>query len=290
MTGTSARLAARQHPLLEVFAGRAALAIGRSIVEDATRQTELLRETDKMQKALLHSISHNLRTPLATVTGALQSLLQDAAVLDDATRTELLTNAEEQAARLNRLVGNLLDMTRLEAGAVRVKREPCDILDVIGAALEQLGETGRKRQIVLDVPFQQRLAPLDFVLISQVLVNLLDNALKYSAAEAPVEIRVREQDDSLEVAVLDRGPGIAVDELALVFERFRRGSRSGQADGSGLGLSISRGFVEAHGGRIWAERRAPTGTVVAFTIPMTPEPERATESEDERTGTASTRG
>lgn len=283
------RFAARHHPLLDVFVSRAALAIGRAILEETARRAELLSRTDRMQKALLNSISHNLRTPLATVTGALQTLLQDHAVLDEATRLELLTNAEEQAGRLNRLVGNLLDMTRLEAGAVRVKREPCDLLDVIGAALDQLGEAARRRQIRLDLPPRQLLVPLDFGLISQVMVNLLDNALKYSPPDEPVEIRVRDTGDDLEVLVLDRGVGIAEPELELIFDRFQRGSRSGQAAGSGLGLSICRGFVEAHGGRIWAERRMPVGSILAFTIPMREKPVTVRKAEDERAGTTSPR-
>jgi two-component system sensor histidine kinase KdpD len=259
----------------------------RAMLQDAARQTAVLRQTDKMQKALLDSISHNLRTPLATVTGALQSLRHDSAMLDEQTRMELLANAEEQAARLNRLVGNLLDMTRLEAGTVRVKREPCDILDVIEAALDQLGETARGRQIRLDLPPEQILVALDFALTSQVLVNLLDNALKYAPADQSICIRVRSSGANLEIAVLDRGPGIGEGDLELVFEKFHRAG--GQAEGSGLGLSICRGFVEAHGGRIWAQRRAPTGTIVSFTIPTGAGQEPSAETEDERTRTAGTR-
>ncbi len=191
------RLADRRHPMLEVFASRTALAIGRAAVEETARQAELLRETGKMQKALLHSISHNLRTPLATITGVLQTLLHDSAVLDEPTRIDLLTNAEEQALRLNRLVGNLLDMTRLEAGALNVKIDVCDLQDVIGAALEQLGEAAHRRSIILDLSPQPILAPLDFALISQVIVNLVDNALKYSPAHEPVEIRVRQRRETL---------------------------------------------------------------------------------------------
>jgi two-component system sensor histidine kinase KdpD len=262
--------AKRQYPLLESFASRAALAIGRAVAEEKAREAELLEQTDRLQKALLNSISHNLRTPLATVTGALRSLIEDRAVLDEETRMELLANAEEQAVRLDRLVGNLLDMTRLEAGAVRVKRETCDVQDIVGAALEQLGEASRRREIQVDLPAEQLLVPLDFVLVTQVLVNLIDNALKYSPRNCPVEIHVRRADDSLEVAVCDHGVGIPQQDLGRIFERFQRGSRSGQTGGTGLGLSICKGFVEVHGGRIWAERRGEGGSRVVFTIPMSP--------------------
>ena len=283
------RLAARQYRVLESFATRAALAIGRAELEQKAHEAQILRETDKLQKALLNSISHNLRTPLATVTGALRSLLEDTAILDEATRQELLVNAEEQATRLNRLVGNLLDMTRLEAGAVRVKAEPCDIQDVVGAALDQLGEAARRRSIRLNLPAQPLLVNLDFVLLTQVLVNLVDNALKYSAADRPIEIRAGEADGRLEVEVIDRGEGIPEEHLETVFERFHRGGRSGHADGAGLGLSICKGFVEAHGGRIWAKRGSQGGTRVTFTIPMMANAERHCEIDDDRTRATSTR-
>ena len=275
-------------PVLEVFASRTALALGRATAEEASHLTELLRQTDKMQKALLNSISHNLRTPLATIRGALETLLRDGAVLEPEARAELLANAQEQAARLDRLVANLLDMTRLQAGAVRVKRDWCDIQDVVGAALEQLGETARKRQIVLNLPPRPLLVPLDFALITQVLVNLVDNALKYSPSGETVEICVRPRPGAVEIAVLDRGIGIAEPDLDLIFDRFYRGRRTAPG-GSGLGLSICRGFVEAHGGRIWAERRAPAGTVVAFTLPAALDRRAAQVTEHERTGTAHTR-
>ena len=271
----------RLSQLLETFASRAALAIGRAVAEEKAREAKLLEETERLQRALLNSISHNLRTPLATVTGALKSLIDDSDVLDEPTRRELLVNAQEQAACLNRLVGNLLDMTRLEAGAVRVKREPCDIQDVVGAAIEQLGEAARRREIRLDLPAEQLLVPLDFVLITQVLVNLLDNALKYSPSKEPVEIEVRCAEDSLEVAVSDRGTGIVKADLERVFERFQRGSRNGQTGGTGLGLSISKGFVEAHGGHIWAVPRAGGGTRVMFAVPMSHEPKLSGEPDRE---------
>lgn len=270
---SAAMSAARQYPLLESFASRAALALGRAVSEQKAREAERLEETDRLQKALLNSISHNFRTPLATVTGALKSLIDDTAVLDEPTRQELLINAEEQATRLDQLVGNLLDMTRLQAGAVHVKRRLCDIRDTVETALDQLGQNARNRQIRLDLPAEPLLIPLDFVLVTQVVFNLIDNALKYSAAGTPVDIQVRQSNGCLEVTVSDHGAGIAPQDLERVFERFQRGSRNGQPGGTGLGLSICKGFVEAHGGRIWAERRAEGGTRVSFTIPTRDKPQ-----------------
>jgi two-component system, OmpR family, sensor histidine kinase KdpD len=274
---SGASLSSKQSALFETFATRASLALRRVMLEQKAREAQLLEETHKLQRALLNSISHNLRTPLATVTGTLKSLLEDSAVLNESTRRELLSNAEEQAVRLNRLVGNLLDMTRLEAGAVLVRPEPCDLQDIIGAALGQLGEQARRRTILVELPRRPLLVPLDFVLITQVLVNLVDNALKYSCFDQPVVIAVQEAGEWLEVRVADRGEGIPEQYLERVFDRFHRGGRT-DTGGAGLGLSICRGFVEAHGGCIWAERAREGGTAVTFAIPQRPGGQRGPRS------------
>ncbi|MFL6353477.1 MAG: sensor histidine kinase [Bryobacteraceae bacterium] len=226
-------------------------------------------EAEKLQKALLNSISHNLRTPLASIIGALSTLQQDqeSARIDDATRRELIDTAQAEAERLNRLVGNLLDISRLDSGAVRVRNDPCDVQDVIGAALEQLAGTVRNRSIQVSVPSELPFIRMDFVLIVQVLVNLLDNAQKYSRAAAPIEVEARLLNDVLEVSVSDRGDGIPEQELTNVFEKFNRAGRTSETGGIGLGLSICKGLVEAHRGRIWAQRRHPNGTIVTFALP-----------------------
>ena len=218
-------------------------------------------------KALLNSISHNLRTPLASVIGALNTILEDAALLDVSTQQSLLKTAHEEAKQLDWLVQNLLDMTRLEGGAIRVKAEPCDVHDVVGAALRQLGEAARSHSVLVTIA---RLAPraMDDVLIVQVLVNLLDNALKYSPGDAPIEIQARVDAGQLEIRVLDRGRGIPEHELERVFEKFYRGCRPGAPRGTGLGLSICKGFVEAHNGRILAKRRTQGGTEIAVFLPL----------------------
>jgi len=216
----------------------------------------------------LNSISHNLRTPLASVTGALNSVLVDEALLDPSTRRELLMTAQDEAKRLNRLVQNLLDMTRLEGGAVHVKTEPCDVQDLIGSALEQLGDRVRERSIAVAVPPNLPLVPLDFVLSVQVLVNLLDNALKYSPPDAPIEIGATLRHDQLEIKVADRGRGIPEQHLERVFEKFFRAASGETPGGSGLGLSICKGLIEAQHGRIWAEHRSNGGTEIIFSLPL----------------------
>jgi two-component system sensor histidine kinase KdpD len=227
-----------------------------------------LRAIDKFQKALLNSVSHNLRTPLASVIGALDSVLEDGALLDAATQQSLLRTAQEEAKRLNWLVQNLLDMTRLEGGAIRVKKEPCDLHDVVGAALHQLGEMARDQPISVQIVPGLPLVPMDYVLIVQVLVNVLDNALKYSPGDAPIEIEASVDAGQLEIRVLDRGRGIPEEELERVFEKFFRGAAPGTPRGAGLGLSICKGFVEAHGGQMFAKCRVLGGTEIAFFLPV----------------------
>ncbi len=265
---SDSRFSPDQLHLLEALASQAALAIERAQLAEQARHAELLRATERLQTALLNSISHDLRTPLVSITGALSSLQEDDIELDEAARRSLVENAREEAERLNRLVGNLLDMTRIEAGALKVAREPCDVQDVIGAALEPLDDQLRNRPLTVNVPSDVPLVPLDFVLVVQVLVNLLDNALKYSAPETPIEVLARVDGTEAHIQVADRGVGIPSGDLERAFDKFYRVQQPGQVAGTGLGLSICKGIVEAHGGRIWANNRDGGGTVVTVALPL----------------------
>jgi two-component system sensor histidine kinase KdpD len=257
-----------QRRLLDAFASQAALAIERAQLAEQARQAEVLQATEKLQTALLNSISHDLRTPLVSITGALSSLQEGDVELDAATRGSLVENAREEAERLNRLVGNLLDMTRIEAGALKVTSEPCDVQDVIGAALEPLDDRLRGRPLTVDVPPDLSLVPMDFVLMAHVLANLLDNALKYSPPGTPIDVRARVDGPEARIQVADRGLGIPPEDLERVFDKFYRVQRPGHVTGTGLGLSICKGIVEAHGGRIWAHNRAGGGTVITIALPL----------------------
>ena len=256
-----------QRRQMEVYASQAAVAIERAQLVEQTRQTQVLQATEKLQTALLNSISHDLRTPLVSITGALSSL-QDDDVLDEAARRNLVDTARGEAERLNRLVGNLLDMTRLESGALRIKEELCDVQDVIGSALERLGERAADRPVTITTAPDLPLIPLDFVLIVQVLVNVFDNAIKYSPPAAPIEITVKCAGAFAEIAVADRGAGIPRDDLARVFDKFYRVQNPDNVGGTGLGLSICKGIVEAHGGFIGAENRSGGGTIVTIGLPL----------------------
>jgi two-component system, OmpR family, sensor histidine kinase KdpD len=263
-----------QRTLLDGYANMAALAVERASFAEKVAQSEMLRTTEKLQTALLNSISHELRTPLASITGALTSLgeseiAQPPSVrLDSATSLELINSATQQAQRLNLLVQNLLDMTRLEAGAMRLHREPGDLLDLVNTVIQQTPDRFSNHPASLDLPPDLPLVMMDAVLVGQVLSNLLDNACKYSPAGAPIEIHAGVQDQEVQVSVTDHGIGIPPEDLERVFEKFFRVQRQYPASGTGLGLSICRGIIEAHGGQIWAQNNPAGGITVTFTLPV----------------------
>ncbi len=251
---------------LELSSSQAALALERITLAADAQQTQLLRQAEQLQSTLLNSISHDLRTPLATITGALSSLRDDAALLDAATQRDLADMAWDEARRLNDLVGNLLHMTRLESGALTLRRDESDVEDIIGAALTQLARGLRERAVDIDVPADLPAVPVDFPLVVQALANVVDNALKYSADGAPLSIRSYRGNGNVVIEIADRGIGIPADEQARVFDKFYRAANG--ASGTGLGLAISKGVVDAHGGRIEAKPRGGGGTIVSLALPV----------------------
>ena len=261
-------LTSDQRRMLDAFANQTAQAVERVSLSEQTRQIKLLQAAEKLQNALLNSISHDLRTPLVSITGALTTLETQGSSLEDKAARSLIETAREEAERLNRLVGNLLDMTRLEAGALKVKREPVDIQDMVGAALGQMEARLVGRNLRVDVPENIPLIGLDFVLIVHVLNNLLDNALKYSPENSPLEVHARVIQSEICISVVDQGTGIPPDDLERIFDKFYRVHRSEQVAGTGLGLAICKGIVEAHGGRIWAENRPGGGAILTIALPI----------------------
>ncbi|HYP75339.1 MAG TPA: DUF4118 domain-containing protein [Polyangiaceae bacterium] len=254
---------------LAAFSNQIASAIERTDLAGEAQRAQIRMETEQMRSSLLSSVSHDLRTPLAVVTGAASSLLEDA--IDAATRRELTETILQEAQHLNRLLTNLLDMTRLEAGAVRVSKEWQPLEEVIGAALNRVEDRLAGREVLTDLAPDLPLVPLDAVLVQQLLVNLLENALKYTPSDSPVEIRVRAQTAGVEIVVADRGPGIPSGEQQRVFDKFYRigGDRGG---GAGLGLAICRGIAMAHGGRIFVASRAGGGAEFHVELPVEGEP------------------
>lgn len=254
--------------LLSALASQAAVAVQRAKLTEISRQIELIRETEKLQTALLNSISHDLRTPLVTIVGALSSLLQDFSSIAAETRKELLETAYEESGHLNRLVGNLLDMTRVEAGALKMKTKPCELRDVIGASLHLLKDKLEKRNIQMHIP---RVLPeilLDFTLMMRVFVNLIDNAIKYSAPDTPIELAVEPLENKVKIEVKDKGFGIPEEDLVRIFDKFYRAVKPRQVTGTGLGLSICKGIVEAHGGQIFAKNNPDKGAAFTVILPL----------------------
>ena len=261
-------LPAGQRRILDTFTNQVAMAIERARLVEQARQSEILEITEKLQSALLNSISHDLRTPLVTITGTLSSLADASLNLDETTRRSLAEAARSEADRLNQLVGNLLDMSRLESGAVRLNREACDLQDLVGSALEQVGTALDGRSINVSIQADIPLIPIDFVLISRVLVNVINNAVKYSPAQTPIDIHAQVTGAYVEIHVADQGIGIPPEDLTRIFDKFYRVQRPNQISGTGLGLSISKGIVEAHGGFIAAENRHNGGTLITIGLPL----------------------
>ena len=270
LSGSEPDLHLEQMHQLGAYVTKVASSIERALFAEEASQAEVLRATDKLQTALLNSISHDLRTPLASITGVLSSLRMEDDVLDVEVRRELVETAFGEAERLNRLVGNLLDMTRLESGSLRISLQPCDVQDLIGSALNALGTRLESHPVNVDISPNLPLVPIDYVLTNQVLINLLDNAAKYSPENGPITIRACQNGESLQIDVEDRGPGIPEEDLQRIFEKFYRVKRFENVVGTGLGLSICKGIVEVHGGKIWAENLPAGGARIAFTIPLKP--------------------
>ena len=254
--------------LLDAFATQAAMALERVQFSQQAEQAQILQARENLERALLNSISHDLRTPLSSITGVLSSLRDEGTNLNGQARRELLDTACGEAERLNRFVGNLLDMTRIEAGAVRLRLEPCDVQDLVGCALAVLEPRIGDREMSFRMLPIMPLAPMDLVLMTQVLVNLLENSLKYSPAGTPIEIVASTDANRLVIEVADHGPGIPEKDLQRIFDKFYRIPVPEGAGGTGLGLSICRGIVEAHGGAIKAENRPGGGLKIVIHLPL----------------------
>jgi two-component system sensor histidine kinase KdpD len=244
------------------------VAIERAHLTEESRNAQILKASEKLQTALLNSVSHDLRTPLVSVIGAMSSLKEKGIQLSDSDRESLVQVALNEADRLNHLIGNLLDVSRIEAGAVMLAKQPVDVQDIVGVALEQLGKRAEGRQIDVFLPKNLPYVSADSGLIIQVLLNLLDNAVKYSPEGFPIEISAKQIEGFVEIEVADFGMGIPKEDLERVFDKFYRVHRPDNVAGSGLGLSIAKGIIEAHGGQITAANRTGGGTSIKFTLPV----------------------
>ena len=257
--------------LLEAFANQAAAAIERArLAEDARSAWERV-EAEFMRNTLLSSVSHDLRTPLAAITGAASTLVEAEGSLPAASRRELVETVFQESERMERLINNLLDMTRLESGGLHPRKEWQPVQEVIGSALHQLDKRLQGRHVTVNIPGDLPLLPFDAISIEQVLVNLLDNALEYTPPGSPLEVGALRTKDGVAVEVRDHGPGLPKGTEKRVFDKFFRAHPAGGDGvrrGIGLGLAISRGIVEAHGGVITAENRPDGGALFRLVLPL----------------------
>lgn len=260
-----------QSHLIETFVNQTSLALERAGLAEEAEQARMQIETERLRNSLLSSVSHDLRTPLAVITGAASSLLENDAGLTPQGRRELAQVTYEEAERLNRLVSNLLDMTRLQSGGIRANKEWQPLEEVIGATLNRMEKRLADHPVSVNLPDDLPLVPFDSALIEQVLVNLLDNAAKYTPPGSLIELSASRNDQNVRVEVADRGPGLQPGDEQRIFDKFYR-ARPTPTRGAGLGLSICRAIVEIHGGRIWAENRPGGGARFCFTLPLGGEP------------------
>jgi len=259
-----------QRRLLDALADQAALAIERIQLASDIDRARIATETERLRSALLTSISHDLRTPLASILGSATSLEAYGDTIDKKQRDELVGTIAEEAGRLNRFIANLLDMTRLESGAVQPRAEAADLTDIVGSALARAEDVLSAHRVKTDLAPDLPLVKLDPVLFEQVLFNLLDNAAKYTPAGTEIRIAARPEDKTVRVQIIDEGPGIPPDALERIFDKFHRVQASdSQRAGTGLGLAIARGFVEAMGGSIAASNRTDrSGAIFTLTLPV----------------------
>ena len=261
-------LGERERSLLGTFANQAALAVDRAQLREEAMRARLLEEIDRWRSALMGAASHDLRTPLASIKTAVSSLRQSDANLGPDDRAELLALIELQSDRLARLVTNLLDMTRIEAGTLELRPTMVDFDELIDEALVSLGGIVVPGRVAVDAPADLPLLHLDHVLMSQVLANVLENAERLSPDDSVIRVAARTAPGSaatrVEISVTDDGPGIAREERERVFEMFSQNGGGGRA---GLGLAIAKAFVEAHGGLIWIDPDVARGARVVFTVP-----------------------
>lgn len=265
---------AENSSFLSTFLGQVAALLDRAHFQQENLRMEILQRTDALRAALLSSVSHDLRTPLTSIKAATSSLLQQDIQWDEEARRGFLHSIEQEADRLNRLVANLLDMSRIEEGALKPDKDWYSLKALIQDVLGRMAPLLEERPLQLHLPEDLLLVELDYLQIDQVLTNVLENALRYTPDFSPLEISAHLEGEQVIVHVADRGPGIPPADLERVFNKFYRVLHdtvppgAGQPGGSGLGLAVCKGLIEAHGGRIWAEQRGGGGLNVSMTLPI----------------------
>jgi two-component system, OmpR family, sensor histidine kinase KdpD len=277
-------LSREQRKDIRAFVSLTALAITRVRLREEAEQAKWLFESEKLHAALLNAVSHDLRTPLSAITGAVTGLLSHGAQYSDETRKSLLLSINEGAQRMNRFVTNLLDMARIESGILKPNREWCDMLDIVGVAAKEVRDILPDHRVEITASPDLPLVEIDFGLMEHALINLLENAAKYAPEASTVSVRIYADEKELRVAVQDAGPSIADDDRERIFDKFYRLRSSMHVSGTGLGLSISRAMIEAHGGSLWVEPGPKGGNAFTFSLPIGTQPESVPAQPEENHG------
>ena len=253
--------------LMQTFASQGALALERARLAQAESRARILEESDRLKSAILSSVSHELRTPLSTIKAAASSLRSNEVSWDSAARPELVAAIDDEADHLNMLVGNLLDMSRIEAGVLKPKREWNILPEIVESVLARMRRLTDEHQLEVDVPENLPLVPVDYVQMEQVFTNLLSNSVKYAPEKTVIRVRAFVEGDAVHAVVSNQGPQVPQEHLERIFDKFFRLSETDRVTGTGLGLSICKGIIEAHGGHLWAEN-TPEGLAFHFTFPL----------------------
>jgi two-component system, OmpR family, sensor histidine kinase KdpD len=254
-------------PLLDAFVTQGSLALERIRLSKSEARARVFEETDRAKSMLLSSVSHELRSPLASIKASVSSLRSGMVDWDSEARLELLTTIEEESDHLNQLIGNLLDMSRIEAGALKLQRTWNSLSEIAAGVVKRLRGYLKDYQVELDFPADLPLIPSDYVLIEQVFSNLITNSIKFAPKQSIITIRAKKENDFVHVFLANQGPPIAKEDLERIFDKFNRVNISDRVMGTGLGLSICKGIIEAHEGKIWAENISD-GLIFHFTLPL----------------------
>jgi len=266
--------------LLENIASQTALAIERAQLEVEGESARVAVETERTRTSLLRSVSHDLRTPLASIAGAAEVLLESGGSLAEPRKKALLHTVKREADRLTRLVNDLLELTRLESGAIPLQKEWCPLEEIVGSALARLDESLRGREVRVDLPGPLLMIPVDALLFESALLNVLENAVRYTPPGSPIDVVARTDEGTVIVEVADRGPGIPPGLEKRVFEPFFRVADAAGTAGTGLGLAVVQAVMRAHGGSVEAEGREGGGTVLRFALPTKGGPPPTMEEEE----------
>jgi two-component system sensor histidine kinase KdpD len=264
---TAPAISSGEKRLLQTFARQGALALERAWLAQAESRAKVLEESDRLKSVILSSVSHELRTPLSTIKAAASSLRENEVSWDSPARTELISAIDDEADYLNMLVGNLLDMSRIESGALKPKREWNILPEILGTVLVRMKHLTEGYQIEVDMPESLPFIPVDYAQMEQVFTNLISNGVKYAPERTEICIRAFVENTWMHVQVRNQGPHVPQEHLERIFDKFYRITAADRVTGTGLGLSICKGIIEAHGGHIWAEN-VPDGFAFNFTLPL----------------------